>query len=111
VHNDPYNLLKVTVIEAHKITKGWVRDLVDRKLGSEKVSLVDLVLNEESTVTVKFNEVPVIGIIGSGGGFRAMTALSGAMKALADTKVLDCANIYCRFIWICLVSINSLFTS
>ncbi|GIY89321.1 cytosolic phospholipase A2 [Caerostris darwini] len=208
VHNDPYNLLKVTVIEAHKITKGWVRDLVDkpdpyvilyipgspngkkktkyfdntasptwneeftfvldpqknyelevtlmdsnytvdRKLGTEKVSLVHLVLNEESIVTVKFNEVteiilkllmevddnpdlrygislcnqekdfrkqrrdyvkeslkclfpelapladnevPVIGIIGSGGGFRAMTALSGAMKALADTKVLDCAT-------------------
>ncbi|GIY97974.1 cytosolic phospholipase A2 [Caerostris extrusa] len=83
---------------------------VDRKLGSEKVSLVDLVLNEESTVTVKFNEVTEIILkllleVDDNpdlryrhwnhwlrGGFRAMTALSGAMKALADTKVLDCAT-------------------
>ncbi|GFY73750.1 cytosolic phospholipase A2 [Trichonephila inaurata madagascariensis] len=208
VHNDPCNILKVTVLEAHKITKGWVRDLVDkpdpyvvlyipgspngkkktkyfdntasptwneefnfvldpqknyeleitlmdanytvdRKLGIQKISLIDLTLNEESTVSVKFNEVteiivklllkvddnpdlryglslcdkekdfrkkrrefvreslkslfpengslkeseiPVIGVIGSGGGFRAMTALSGAMKALSDTKILDCVT-------------------
>ncbi|GBN85940.1 Cytosolic phospholipase A2, partial [Araneus ventricosus] len=208
VHNDVCNILKVTVVEAHKITKGWVRDLVDkpdpyvilyipgspngkkktkyfdntasptwneeftfildpeksyeleltlmdanytvdRKLGVEKISLTDLNFNEETSLTVKFNEVteiilklllevddnpdlryglslcnkekdfrkkrrnvvkqslksffpenaplkdsevPVIGVIGSGGGFRAMTALSGAMKALADTKLLDCAT-------------------
>ncbi|XP_064630244.1 cytosolic phospholipase A2-like [Lineus longissimus] len=37
-------------------------------------------------------DVPCIGILGSGGGFRAMTALSGVMKALSDTKILDCAT-------------------
>ncbi|XP_055934812.1 cytosolic phospholipase A2-like isoform X3 [Argiope bruennichi] len=122
---------------------------VDRKLGVEKIPLLDLNFHEETSITVKFNEVteiilklllevddkpdlryglslcdkekdfrrqrrdvvkqslqflfpettplkdsevPIIGIIGSGGGFRAMTALSGAMKALADTKLLDCAT-------------------
>ncbi|KAG8200420.1 hypothetical protein JTE90_000503 [Oedothorax gibbosus] len=208
VNPDPCHILNVTVLEAHKITKGWVSDLVDKpdpyvilhipgspsgkqktkyfnntasptwnekfefvldsqnsyeleitlmdanftvdhKIGVSKISLVDLILNEESTVTVKFNEVseiilklllevdhnpdlrfglslcdkekdfrkqrrycvleglknlfpdnyplkdsetPVIGIIGSGGGFRAMTGLGGAMKALSDTKILDCAT-------------------
>lgn len=37
-------------------------------------------------------QVPTIGIIASGGGFRAMTAFGGAMKALSDTKILDCVT-------------------
>ncbi|CAH1802387.1 unnamed protein product, partial [Owenia fusiformis] len=36
-------------------------------------------------------EVPTIGILGSGGGFRAMVGLAGAMKALYDSNILDCA--------------------
>lgn len=39
-----------------------------------------------------FIQVPVIGVIGSGGGFRAMTGMSGAMKALADTEMLNCVT-------------------
>ncbi|XP_059157432.1 cytosolic phospholipase A2-like [Physella acuta] len=35
------------------------------------------------------NEVPVIGVIGSGGGFRAMVAYSGAMAALSEMGILD----------------------
>lgn len=34
-------------------------------------------------------EVPVIGVLGSGGGFRAMTALCGVMAALVDTRILE----------------------
>nr|AWU67131.1 putative phospholipase A2 [Crangon crangon]AWU67132.1 putative phospholipase A2 [Crangon crangon] len=37
-------------------------------------------------------QVPIIGILGSGGGFRAMTCLSGAVKALQETGILDCAT-------------------
>ncbi|XP_068445976.1 cytosolic phospholipase A2 [Clinocottus analis] len=37
-------------------------------------------------------EVPVIAIAGSGGGFRAMVAFSGVMKALYESGVLDCAT-------------------
>ncbi|XP_015931209.3 cytosolic phospholipase A2 isoform X1 [Parasteatoda tepidariorum] len=208
VNADPFNVLNVTVLEAHKVTKGWVGDLVDKpdpyvvlnipgspsgrkktthfnntssptwnesfsfsleddksymleitlmdanytvdqKLGCEKISLVDLELNEEKIITVKFgkvteislqlllqrdentdlryglslcdkekefrskrsqfvlqtlkdlfpenypleeSDVPIVSIIGSGGGFRAMTGLGGAMKALCDTKILDCAT-------------------
>ncbi|XP_043941255.1 cytosolic phospholipase A2 [Protopterus annectens] len=37
-------------------------------------------------------EVPVIAVLGSGGGFRAMIGLSGVMKALFESGVLDCAT-------------------
>lgn len=38
------------------------------------------------------DEVPTIGVIGSGGGFRAMVGLSGVVKALADSGVLQCST-------------------
>uniref|UniRef100_A0A8C3A5R6 Phospholipase A2 n=1 Tax=Cyclopterus lumpus TaxID=8103 RepID=A0A8C3A5R6_CYCLU len=38
------------------------------------------------------DEVPVIAIAGSGGGFRAMVGFSGVMKALYESGVLDCAT-------------------
>ncbi|XP_025112806.1 cytosolic phospholipase A2-like [Pomacea canaliculata] len=34
-------------------------------------------------------EVPVIGVMGSGGGFRALTGFSGVMSALVETRILD----------------------
>ncbi|RVE73523.1 hypothetical protein OJAV_G00032170 [Oryzias javanicus] len=37
-------------------------------------------------------EVPVIAIAGSGGGFRAMVGFSGVMKALFESGVIDCAT-------------------
>uniref|UniRef100_A0A0P4VYZ5 Phospholipase A2 n=1 Tax=Scylla olivacea TaxID=85551 RepID=A0A0P4VYZ5_SCYOL len=37
-------------------------------------------------------QVPIIGVLGSGGGFRAMTCLSGAVKALQETGILDCTT-------------------
>ncbi|NP_001080867.1 cytosolic phospholipase A2 isoform X1 [Xenopus laevis] len=37
-------------------------------------------------------DVPVIAVLGSGGGFRAMIGFSGVMKALYESGVLDCAT-------------------
>ncbi|CAK8673400.1 unnamed protein product [Clavelina lepadiformis] len=37
------------------------------------------------------DEVPVIGVLGSGGGYRAMVGYAGVMKALHDTGILDCS--------------------
>ncbi|XP_076821568.1 cytosolic phospholipase A2-like isoform X1 [Clavelina lepadiformis] len=37
-------------------------------------------------------EAPVITVLGSGGGFRAMTGYAGAIKALHDSGVLDCCT-------------------
>nr|XP_056700299.1 cytosolic phospholipase A2 [Euleptes europaea] len=37
-------------------------------------------------------DVPVIGILGSGGGFRAMVGFAGVMKALYESGILDCAT-------------------
>ena len=34
----------------------------------------------------------MIAVVGSGGGFRAMVAFSGVMKALYESGVLDCAT-------------------
>uniref|UniRef100_H2Z680 Phospholipase A2 n=1 Tax=Ciona savignyi TaxID=51511 RepID=H2Z680_CIOSA len=40
-------------------------------------------------------ETPTIAILGSGGGFRAMTGMSGAIKALSDSGILNCATYIC----------------
>lgn len=37
-------------------------------------------------------QVPVLAVLGSGGGFRAMVGFSGVMKALYDSGVLDCVT-------------------
>ncbi|XP_058030714.1 cytosolic phospholipase A2 isoform X2 [Ahaetulla prasina] len=37
-------------------------------------------------------DVPVIAVLGSGGGFRATVGLSGVMKALYESGILDCAT-------------------
>ncbi|KAG0712643.1 Cytosolic phospholipase A2 [Chionoecetes opilio] len=37
-------------------------------------------------------QVPIIGVLGSGGGFRAMTCLSAAIKALQENGILDCTT-------------------
>lgn len=41
------------------------------------------------------DEVPTIGVIGSGGGFRAMVGLSGVVKALHDSGILQCSTYIC----------------
>ncbi|XP_065832434.1 cytosolic phospholipase A2-like isoform X2 [Oscarella lobularis] len=38
------------------------------------------------------DKVPVVGILGSGGGFRAMTGVAGSMQGMKDTGVLDCST-------------------
>lgn len=39
-----------------------------------------------------FSQVPVIAVLGSGGGFRATVGFSGVMKALYESGILDCAT-------------------
>lgn len=41
------------------------------------------------------DEVPTMAVIGSGGGFRAMVGLSGVIKALHDSGVLQCCTYVC----------------
>ncbi|XP_062622371.1 cytosolic phospholipase A2-like [Saccostrea cucullata] len=45
------------------------------------------ILGDDAPTTEK--DVPNIGVIGSGGGFRAMTAYSGVFTALVDSHILD----------------------
>ncbi|XP_053380561.1 cytosolic phospholipase A2-like [Mercenaria mercenaria] len=45
------------------------------------------ILGDDAPRTI--NEVPTIGVLGSGGGFRALTAFSGVMGALVDSRISD----------------------
>ena len=36
------------------------------------------------------HQVPTVAVLGSGGGYRAMTGYTGAAKALEEMNVLDC---------------------
>ncbi|KFQ16265.1 Cytosolic phospholipase A2, partial [Leptosomus discolor] len=50
-------------------------------------------LGEENSKNLTTSrDVPVIAILGSGGGFRAMVGFAGVMKALYESGVLDCAT-------------------
>ncbi|CAG5136620.1 unnamed protein product, partial [Candidula unifasciata] len=44
---------------------------------------------------LNIDEVPTVAVIGSGGGFRAMTGYSGVFKALSESGVLDCTMYAC----------------
>ncbi|XP_017591975.1 PREDICTED: cytosolic phospholipase A2 isoform X1 [Corvus brachyrhynchos] len=50
-------------------------------------------LGEENSQNLTTSrDVPVIAVLGSGGGFRAMVGFAGVMKALFESGVLDCAT-------------------
>ncbi|MEE6496295.1 hypothetical protein FKM82_002292 [Ascaphus truei] len=61
----------------HSVIKG-----MKKLLGPEKSK--DLHSNSK--------DVPVIAVLGSGGGFRAMVCFSGVMKALFESGLLDCVS-------------------
>ncbi|XP_060088373.1 cytosolic phospholipase A2 isoform X2 [Heteronotia binoei] len=48
--------------------------------------------SEKDNHLTSVRDVPVIAILGSGGGFRAMVGFSGVMKALYESGILDCAT-------------------
>ncbi|XP_065410526.1 cytosolic phospholipase A2 isoform X3 [Chrysemys picta bellii] len=48
--------------------------------------------SENSKNLATSRDVPVIAVLGSGGGFRAMVGFSGVMKALYESGILDCAT-------------------
>ncbi|XP_064188198.1 cytosolic phospholipase A2 [Anguilla rostrata] len=65
-----------------------------RQTRGERVMLgIKKLLNTEKAryLPTSLQEVPVIAIMGSGGGFRAMVGFSGVVKALYESGVLDCA--------------------
>jgi len=52
--------------------------------------VIDTIFND-----VHFLQVPTIAVIGSGGGFRAMVGMSGVVKALNDSGILNCTTYVC----------------
>ncbi|KYO24209.1 cytosolic phospholipase A2 [Alligator mississippiensis] len=65
-----------------------------RQQRKEKImqNIRNLLGAEKSKDLTISRDVPVIAILGSGGGFRAMVGFSGVMKALYESGVLDCAT-------------------
>ncbi|XP_076096872.1 cytosolic phospholipase A2-like [Mytilus galloprovincialis] len=47
-------------------------------------------LNKLLNTELNIDSVPHIALMGSGGGYRAMVAMSGIMNVLYDTNILDC---------------------
>merc|ERR1719259_99366 len=47
-------------------------------------------LGEQAPATDR--QVPIVAVLGSGGGFRAMMCLGAAVKALQESGVLDCVT-------------------
>ncbi|XP_053325717.1 cytosolic phospholipase A2 [Spea bombifrons] len=62
--------------------KHVVVDGIKKLLGPEK--------SKDLHTTSK--DVPVIALLGSGGGFRAMVGFSGVLKALYESGILDCVT-------------------
>ncbi|KAL8178156.1 UNVERIFIED_CONTAM: Cytosolic phospholipase A2 [Gekko kuhli] len=48
--------------------------------------------SEKGNHLTSVRDVPVIAVLGSGGGFRAMVGFAGVMKALYESGILDCAT-------------------
>lgn len=57
-------------------------------LGAPGVSRVTDVV----VVLLSSLQVPVVAVLGSVGGFRAVVGFAGVMKALFESGVLDCAT-------------------
>ncbi|GAB1285521.1 Cytosolic phospholipase A2 [Apodemus speciosus] len=57
-----------------------------------KENMKKLLGPEKSEGLYSTRDVPVVAILGSGGGFRAMVGFSGVMKALYESGILDCAT-------------------
>ncbi|KAM9324532.1 cytosolic phospholipase A2 [Gastrophryne carolinensis] len=55
---------------------------------------IEKLLGKEETTDLysSSRDVPVIAVLGSGGGFRAMVGFSGVLKALYESGVLDCVT-------------------
>lgn len=64
-----------------------------RKRKQKVWQALNALLGDQGPKTLE--ETPTIAVIGSGGGFRAMTGYSGVFKALADSGILDCATYAC----------------
>ncbi|KAJ8270308.1 hypothetical protein GJAV_G00112780 [Gymnothorax javanicus] len=76
----------MALCDKEKLYRQTRRDRV--MLGIKKL----LKLEKGHFLPCSLQEVPVIAIVGSGGGFRAMVGFSGVMKALYESGVLDCAT-------------------
>ncbi|XP_035827713.1 uncharacterized protein LOC101850745 isoform X2 [Aplysia californica] len=69
------------------------KQFIERRKAKAMEGVCNLIGEEDGPVNI--NEVPTVAVLGSGGGFRAMTAYSGVVKALKESGVLDCVTYAC----------------
>ncbi|XP_071160119.1 cytosolic phospholipase A2-like isoform X4 [Mytilus edulis] len=61
----------------------------EQKFQDKRKLYIQTALRKQLNTDLKVDDVPHIGLMGSGGGYRAMVAMSGNINALYDTKILD----------------------
>nr|XP_022287822.1 cytosolic phospholipase A2-like isoform X3 [Crassostrea virginica] len=66
------------------------KNFLDKRKDVIRRKMVEL-LGEERGPR-ELDEVPTVGVIGSGGGFRAMVSYSGVFNALKKSGILDCTT-------------------
>ncbi|CAC5401234.1 PLA2G4 [Mytilus coruscus] len=69
--------------------KGFLCDQ-EEKFQEKRKLYIHTALRKLLNTSLEGNDVPHIALMGSGGGYRAMVAMSGIINALYTTKVLDC---------------------
>ncbi|XP_071160113.1 cytosolic phospholipase A2-like [Mytilus edulis] len=70
-------------------SKGFLCDQ-EQKFQAKRKLYIHTAIQKLLNTELKVDDVPHIGLIGSGGGYRAMVAMSGIINALYDTKVFEC---------------------
>ncbi|XP_052104753.1 cytosolic phospholipase A2-like isoform X2 [Mytilus californianus] len=69
--------------------KGFLCDQ-EEKFQEKRKLYIHTALQKLLNTALKGDDVPHIALMGSGGGYRAMVAMSGIMNALYTTKILEC---------------------
>ncbi|XP_071160118.1 cytosolic phospholipase A2-like isoform X3 [Mytilus edulis] len=80
--------LKFSDLRIFDNSKGFLCDQEQQFQEKRKLN-IHTALQKLLMTSLEENDVPNIALMGSGGGYRAMVAMSGVIHALYDTKVLD----------------------
>ncbi|KAH1171689.1 hypothetical protein KIL84_007307 [Mauremys mutica] len=86
-------LLQTTTV----LEEGWSEDLQmhTARLGTGAVPLATLPLGQEVEISIPLGKIPVVAVVGSGGGMRAMTAFYGNLSGLQQLDLLDILMYMC----------------
>ncbi|SAL97604.1 hypothetical protein [Absidia glauca] len=65
-------------------------DFLQRRMEHQRIAFASFI--GVDVLDVEMEDIPIIGIASSGGGYRAMLGLTGYLKAMKDSGALDCVT-------------------